>query len=650
MKLLRRNLLVLLTAGLLAVAVPASGATIVIINNDGAGEGFNDPTPVSPVGGNPGTTLGDQRLFVFNHAASIWGALLDSPAVIEVRAQFNAQFCDAASAVLGSAGPVTAHRDFTGAEQTSTWYHAALANKLSGTDLDGSNPDINATFNANLDLGGCLGGATWYYGIDGNEGTDVELLPVVLHELGHGLNFSTLTNGSTGGYLNSFPSIWDWFLLNNQTGLHWNEMSNVQRRSSAISTGNLVWDGSSTTAAAASFLAGRPQLVINAPGGIAGSTFDVQTATFGPQTFDVTGDVVLADDGVAPVEDGCETITNSVAGKIVLVDRGLCNFTVKVKNAQDQGAIGVLIANNVATGLPPMGGSDPTVTIPSLGISQADGNAIKANLGTGVNVTMNFHPTLLAGADDAGRVRMYAPNPFESGSSVSHFDVALVPNALMEPAINDDLHDDVDLTLPLFADLGWLPPSTSTDLTMFLAEGRRDGIALRWRFLDPTDVTSVAVERAMAADGPFEAIPVELANEGEMGTALDTGALPSVTYHYRLRVADRRGEISYMGLASAQRLDVLADGVHLAAPQPNPSRHSATFHFALGQAEHVTLSVVDAGGRLVRTLESGMMPAGEYTRIWDGTSERAGKVPAGLYFVQLRTSQGLSTQRLAFIR
>lgn len=650
MNLLRRNLPALLTAALLAVAVPASAATIVIVNNNAAGVGFNDPTPVAPVGGNPGTTLGAQRLFIFQHAASIWGALLDSPATILVRAQFVNQTCTPTSATLGSAGPLTAHRDFAGAEYANTWYHASLANKLFGADLDGTNPDINANFNLALDSGACLGGATWYYGIDGNEGANVELLPVVLHELGHGLNFSTLTNGSTGALFNSFPAIWDRFLMNNQTGLHWYQMSNAQRQASAISTGNLVWDGPFTTAAAPSFLSGRPQMVINSPGGIAGSTFNVQTATFGPSTFNVTGDVVLVDDGVAPNADGCEPIVNDLTGKIALIDRGLCTFVIKAKAAQDAGAIAVLIANNVASGLPGMGGTDPTITIPALGISQADGNTIKANLGTGVNVTMNFHPTLLAGADDAGLVRMYAPNPFQGGSSVSHFDVTLNPNALMEPAINNDLHDTVDLTLYLFADIGWMPQATSTELTMFLAEGRRDGIALRWRFLDPTDVTSVAVERAMAADGPFEAIPVELANEGEIGTALDTGALPSVTYHYRLRVADRRGEISYMGLASAQRLDVLADGVHLAAPQPNPSRHSATFHFALGQAEHVTLSVVDAGGRLVRTLESGMMPAGEYTRIWDGTSERAGKVPAGLYFVQLRTSQGLSTHRLAFIR
>jgi hypothetical protein len=61
-----------LLAVLVAGAAPAIAATIVVDNNDGAGEGFNDTTSVSPVGGNSGTTLGAQRLNAFTHAANLW--------------------------------------------------------------------------------------------------------------------------------------------------------------------------------------------------------------------------------------------------------------------------------------------------------------------------------------------------------------------------------------------------------------------------------------------------------------------------------------------------------------------------------------------------------------------------------------------------
>lgn len=58
-----------------------------------------------------------------------------------------------------------------------------------------------------------------------------------------------------------------------------------------------------------------------------------------------------------------------------------------------------------------------------------------------------------------GRIRMHAPNPVQLGSSVSHFSAAASPNLLMEPAINSNLFDQLDLTLPLFEDIGWPVPS-----------------------------------------------------------------------------------------------------------------------------------------------------------------------------------------------
>ena len=59
-------------------AAPAHAGNFVLSNNDGPGEGFNDPTPVAPVGGNPGTTLGQQRQNVFITAGLIWGSILPS--------------------------------------------------------------------------------------------------------------------------------------------------------------------------------------------------------------------------------------------------------------------------------------------------------------------------------------------------------------------------------------------------------------------------------------------------------------------------------------------------------------------------------------------------------------------------------------------
>jgi hypothetical protein len=112
-----------------------------------------------------------------------------------------------------------------------------------------------------------------------------------------------------------------------------------------------------------------------------------------------------------------------------------------------------------------LGGSDATVTIPAVRVTLATGNTIREQLkrrsrtGSGVVAAIGRVGTQFAGGDALGRVLMYAPNPFQSGSSVSHFDTSATPNLLMEPAINGNLVQVVgpprDLTLPLFVDIGW---------------------------------------------------------------------------------------------------------------------------------------------------------------------------------------------------
>lgn len=127
-------------------------------------------------------------------------------------------------------------------------------------------------------------------------------------------------------------------------------------------------------------------LTVNPPSSAAG-TYTVGTSTtFGPQTFDVTANVVRVIDPTPPINDGCETpFTNAAAlvGKIALIDRSsTCTYPVKVKNAQDAGAVGVIIANT-SIGTIAMTGTDPSITIPVLSIASGNANTIKTALGLG---------------------------------------------------------------------------------------------------------------------------------------------------------------------------------------------------------------------------------------------------------------------------
>lgn len=95
----------------------------------------------------------------------------------------------------------------------------------------------------------------------------------------------------------------------------------------------------------------------------------------------ITGNFVHDTLAVASDTTGCGTISNSVSGKIAVIYRGGCNFTVKVENAVAAGAVAVIIVNNVATAPIAMGGT-PTgpINIPVVMISQADGAAVRATM------------------------------------------------------------------------------------------------------------------------------------------------------------------------------------------------------------------------------------------------------------------------------
>jgi len=518
-----------LGAALLLVAPAASGhATIVIVNGDSPNTGFNDPTPVDPVGGNPGATLGAQRLAVFQAAAAIWGETLDSAIPITVLAHFQALSCSSTGATLGSAGPT----NFFSSDDPSldggvaptvfplpkTWYvsaetqHFAGQKLLSGIGTDEANYDIVARFNSALDNPGTAncGGLTWYYGLDDQHGTAIDLLTVVLHELGHGLGFLSLTDNSSGEFpaMNE-PDIWSRFLYDEASGSHWADLSASGRVASAVS-GALAWDGPSARAAVPNTLAFPPIVrVSSAPNtpSVVKDYPEVRVAQFsGPIPSDgVTGPLA-----VGSTRWGCTALgrLDPLEGRLAILDRGGptadagCTFVEKARNAQDAGAIGLLIANNTSNpSILIPAGTATDVTIPVLMMTQTDGQALKDAVGAGpVNASIVRDASQgYQGADASLRPLLYSPTTLERGSSVSHWDTSAFPNLLMEPIINPDLGHDLDLTVPLLRDIGWylVDVAISGSGPATLGAGQRGTFTFTVTNPGPSPASAVTVSNAL---------------------------------------------------------------------------------------------------------------------------------------------------------
>jgi hypothetical protein len=144
----------------------------------------------------------------FQAALDIWAHLIVSSVPIKVRAEFTSL----PSNVLGTAGGQFIWRDFPGAPISGTWYVDALADELSGGDVNAGNPgafDILASFNSFF--------ANWYFGTDGmTPGGHYDFVSVALHELAHGLGYSgsASVNGQVGSIgFSGIPTIYDRFTI-----------------------------------------------------------------------------------------------------------------------------------------------------------------------------------------------------------------------------------------------------------------------------------------------------------------------------------------------------------------------------------------------------------------------------------------------------
>jgi photosystem II stability/assembly factor-like uncharacterized protein len=140
---------------------------------------------------------------------------------------------------------------------------------------------------------------------------------------------------------------------------------------------------------------GDVKVTVNSPSSIAGDYFGL-SGSFGADLTPISGTLVLVDDGSGNPNEGCSSLTNgaAISGNIAVVYRGSCNFSSKALNAQNEGALAVIVVNNVSGPAVGMASGDDgdQVTIPTFMLSQADGQAIINELASGVTVDLETIP------------------------------------------------------------------------------------------------------------------------------------------------------------------------------------------------------------------------------------------------------------------
>ena len=142
--------------------------------------------------------------------------------------------------------------------------------------------------------------------------------------------------------------------------------------------------------------------------------------TFGTTTvYAVEGDfkifvpAMTAPTSTTSPADGCSTISTDLTGKIALIDRGTCAFTIKVDNAEAAGAVGVIMVNNVAGPAIAMAQTPPAnYDIPAVMVSQTDGALLKANAPNDITADSTGLYELPAVPDVMASFSSLGPTPF----------------------------------------------------------------------------------------------------------------------------------------------------------------------------------------------------------------------------------------------
>lgn len=459
-----------LAIGVLAclASTVSPAATFILLNGDDPGVGFNDPTPVAPVGMNIATTRGAQRLAVLQAAMDYWGVRIASNVPIHVAADHLDGECTPDVAFLANGMPVDAFSDYFDAESPEPAHiPVALYNARDGQDATPGNAaladyDVRLAINPLIDTG-CAGFDGWWYDTDPDAhppGNRLSFLLLLRQELARGLGQFVFGDPATGArwFDADTSDRLDSFLLDTSypaPGIDWVQMTTTERAASARNYPALVWGGAAVTQAAAGWLDPMPVLQLHGP---AAALFETrrgaQLGSRPPKIGTLGGRVVAVVDGTAPAGDGCQPPVNAadLAGNIALVDRGECTFAVKAAAAQATGAIAVLVADNVAGGrLPAMGGTDPALVIPALGISQAAGALLRSPLAPRVT----FGHDLRRGAETTnGNVRMAAEAEPPSARLITQFVRTATPAAMGAARFGLTRNHD-SLSFAALRDLGW---------------------------------------------------------------------------------------------------------------------------------------------------------------------------------------------------
>ena len=126
----------------------------------------------------------------------------------------------------------------------------------------------------------------------------------------------------------------------------------------------------------------------------------------------------------------------------------------------------------------------------------------------------------------------------------------------------------------------------------------------------------------------------------------DRSTKPGKTYTYRVVILDVDNVVTSFETTITTPVLVLTLNQNF----PNPFNPTTTISFVLPEETFVSLSVYDAGGRMVVNLVNETLSAGYKTIVWDGKNADGRTLTTGVYFYQLKTGKNVLTKKMLLLK
>lgn len=238
------------------------------------------------------------------------------------------------------------------------------------------------------------------WGQDG-EGTDIELLAALEDAAADGAD---VINNSWGGSNGQNPNLSLYNSVFQQLEQNGVILVSAAGNEGEDDEGNVVEESIACPGcieAGITVGATTTDLVNGVPVSFSGNTYYAQASdAFNPSSA-ISASAVLTPSGN---ELGCDAWTNDISGQIAVVSRGTCTFEVKANNAQQAGAVGMVVTNNVAGATITM--SMGSATLPSVMLSMSDGTSLTTDINQSPQASMNISANSVLASDSSVQDRM----------------------------------------------------------------------------------------------------------------------------------------------------------------------------------------------------------------------------------------------------